>query len=319
MDSLERVFFGFSAFAALLALGMFALFFDVGDMVLAAVKGPGALQEWAWQQGVRRAERQGAPGEIMPFGGLTDGRLPVQGTRRRKAGDEGWNQVPQISLEVKVDRQRKLLKDMGFADEEYLQMESFYRADRGHLPALLDIDDLTLRGDAPRALEELDQLIAQLDPRNLRALYDLLTTRGKLLGLLNAPPEKLYEHVVQAIELRLKILAIEIKGYQGIPAYKPMLAQAQTELARLEAHLDEISRKKSDALRFFSTGVFSSGGFDPSFSRLVKAAVARRKEEGKLHQVDVDDIAAVIDAQTAPPPEAPAPPPAAPDPESQGN
>ncbi len=296
MDSLERLFYSVSAFAAGLALLLFGLYFNLGDMVLAAVRGPASFREGIFRRNVRQAELFGVPKEVKPHEGPT--------VKFDKIGSglpfKAYNGPPDLfQLDQMLEKERKYLLGKGFADPEFIEMESLYRADRAYLRGMYGVDQLVLRGDDMTALEELEALIQRTNPKNLRALLQLYELRGRLLGRLNAPPDRLYEHVMQELESRRKLHEIEMKGYHARPRMEHLFAQSEAQKGQVEKLQKHFQDKRSEAIRFFSSGLYGGDRLDPAMAKVVQAAVDRHHQRGNLIDREKDEIMDLVNTRVA--------------------
>lgn len=295
MYSLERLFYSVAAAASLLAIGVFALFFDIGDMVAAALSPHGALQEWNRSQQIRYALKQAAEGEVMP-----DESNPALSISRRQGNPTSpyavgrLHQPPTQNIASRVRKARARLERQGFTHDGFLQMEALHRVDRTYVAPLVGIDRLVARGNKLEALNELEALIARVDPKNLRALNELEGTRYRLVVALEAPPEQVLQVREEQLRLAIAIAETEVAGYRHVPRFKAELVRAEGQLKLLQRQLDRLRNNRVAALKALRTGV--------AFGRLDAKQVARLKSEvrargRKLGASDTEqaDVMRVID------------------------
>lgn len=297
MDSLERLFYSVAAMAAGLAVMLFGLYFDIGAMMLAAFQGPGAFREWAYQKNLRNAELQGLPGEIKPDESNRPGYFVVGDEKIDGLPFGAYNGPPRFSLDHKLKRERMYLVQKGFTDKDFLEMEALFRADKAHLRGMFSVDQMVIRGDALSAYEELEAVISRTNPRNLRAMGELLGLRGQLMAQLNAPADDLYDHVMQELALKLRVVELEIQGYTGVPQYAQHLAMARFRKAQIEQMMASFRTNRSKALAVFGSGAFGSDYMDPETARLVKASVARAQQHTGLPAEEAAGIVKLVETR----------------------
>ena len=298
MDALERLFYAVSATAALFALLIFGMYFNLGDMVLAAVRGPGALQEWATRRNSRAAEAFGLGEEIKPdetkrktyfVPRELDGSLPYQ----------AYNGPPPISVEKRMKEERMYLVSKGFTDQDFLEMETLFRADRRHLRQVVTVDQLVMRGDALSALDHLEKVIASIDPKNKRALLDLLVTRRKLMTQLEATPDQMFDHLMEEIETRIAIFKLEIRGYRGIPRFQRELAHAEAGLRQSQELRASYQSNRSQVMHVFRSGLWGGKKLDPSTGQKLIDGFGRFKDAGKISDADHQSLTKMVETQVS--------------------
>lgn len=279
MYSLERIFYSVSALLGLMAIVLFGMFFDIGDMVLAAFRAPGAFNEFNFQKNIRQARRFGIPDEVLPDGT----RRPIGWTAddphglNKLSGPERLFARPQFSLEGGLKRARMALAEQGFTHEGFVEMEAFYRVDRGHGGELVGVERLMARGNNMEALGRIEVLLGGLDPRNRRALDEVLLMKIRLMAELEAPPEELYDVIMQRLELLREIGELEVSGYKDIPRYAAHHAQVTARQKLIEEQVQRLRQRRSEAYAAIQSGL-AFGQFPPAMARMIKAAIERRAQ-----------------------------------------
>jgi hypothetical protein len=280
--SLERIFYSVSALLGLIAILLFGIFFDVGDMVLAAFRAPGNFNEFNFQRSIRQARKFGIPDEVLPDGT----RKPIGWSAEdphglRQLGErERMFARPQFSLDDGLKRTRMALAQQGFTHEGFVEMEAFYRIDRGHGGELVGVERLMARGNNMEALGRIESLLASIDPRNRRAIDEILLMKIRLMVELEAPPEDLFDAILQRIELLRQIGELEVAGYKDIPRYESHHAMVAARQQAIEEQLQRLRERRSEAYAAIQTGL-AFGQFPPAMARMMKAVIERRaKAEG---------------------------------------
>lgn len=297
MYSLERLFYTVAAFTALFTICIFGLFFNIGDMVAAAFGRPGAFAEWNRRAQLRMALKHSVPDEIRPDESSRPlGSIVYEHTVRASGfAVAALHAPPRQSLTGRVKKEAARLARQGFTDEEFIHMNALFTIDRTHHGRWVGIDRLISRGDKIAALNELEVLIEGVDRDNRRAIAQLLDSRLRLILDLEAPPDQVYDSLVQINELRLEIARIEVRGYQNVPRFKRELERATKQAEALAAELANLRANRAQAFRFLATGI-PYGKMSPSLRRILKASIARRAEampqvpeEQKQHYLDLVD------------------------------
>lgn len=277
MYSLERLFYTVAAFTACLTIFVFGLFFNIGDMVAAAFGRPGAFAEWNRAAQLRMALKQSVPEEIRP----DESNRPLGSiVYQNNVNTSGFaaaalNAPPRQSLSGRVKKEEARLARQGFTDEAFIKMNALFTIDRTHHGRWVGIDRMIVRGDKISALNELETLIESVNQDNKRAIADLLQSRLKLILDLEAPPDQIYDALVQINELRLEIARIEIRGYQNVPRFKQEMDRARSRAENLERELNNLKSNRAQAFRFLATGI-PYGKMSPNLRRIMQASIERR-------------------------------------------
>lgn len=280
MYSLERTFYGVAAFTACLAFLLFSMFFDVGDMIAAAFRGPGAFAEWNMAKKIREARRFGIPAEILPdqstrpigWSNSSGDLSKLQGRARLFAG-------PRFPMEGRLKTARMSLAQQGFTHEGFLEMEAYYQVDRAYNAGVVGIERLLVRNNHSEALDRLDELLIQVDAKNRRAVAELLLLRLRIVVELRASPSEIYDLFMQRLVALKEIATLEAAGYQGIPRYEKFHQRAVDQIAALEGQIDRLRSNRGKALTAFASGI-AFGEFPPE--------LAARMQEGIRRQASVN-------------------------------
>lgn len=277
MYSLERLFYTVAAFTALITIFVFGLFFNIGDMVAAAFGRPGAFAEWNRRAQFRMALKHSVPDEVRPDESSKPlGSMVYEGNPKTTGfAVAALHAPPRQSLTRRVKKEAARLARQGFTDEEFIQMNALFTIDRTHHGRWVGIDRLIARGDKISALNELEVLIESVNSDNKRAVAQLLQSRLKLILDLEAPPDQVFDALVQINELRLQIARIEARGYQNVPKFKRELERAEKYAKNLERELNNLRSNRAQAYKFLATGI-PYGKMSPNLQRMMKASIQRR-------------------------------------------
>jgi hypothetical protein len=292
--SLERLFYSVAALTALATIFIFGLFFNIGDMVAAAFGRPGAFAEWNRRAQLRMALKHSVPEEIRPDESQKPlGQIVYEGkTNTAGFAVAALHAPPRQSLSKRVKKEEARLARQGFTDEAFIRMNALFTIDRSHHGRWVGIDRLISRGNRISALNELEGLIETVDEGNKRAIAQLLQARLKLVLDLEAPPDQIYDSLVQLYEHRLEIARIEVRGYQNVPRFKRELERAAEQVKALEEKISGLKANRAQAFRFLATGI-PYGKMSPELRRLMKASIERKAaalpvpEEQKKHYLDL--------------------------------
>jgi hypothetical protein len=270
------MFYGMAAVTALAAFLMFSLFFDVGDMILAAFKGPGAFAEWNMSKKIREARHFGIPNEILPDGS----QRPIGWSSSGEALSQLRGRArlfarPGFNIKKRLARSRMALAQQGFTDEDFLEMEAYYRVDRAYNAGIVGVERLMVRGNKMEALDRLEILLREVNEKNRRAMAELLMIKLRLIVALRAPPEDVYDLFMQRLQLLKEISTIEANGYRGIPKFRHDRQRVLLQIKSLEAQMERLRTHRSEVYAAFSSGL-AFGQFPPEMARVMKAAVKRQ-------------------------------------------
>lgn len=274
MYSLERLFYTVAAFTAFLAFCFFTLFFDVGAMITAAFRGPGAFAEWNMRKKIREARRFGAPEEIMP----DESRGKIGWSSSRELQGAAAYRRPYFSIKGRLKKARLGLAQQGFTDETFLEMEAYYRVDRAYNAGVVGIERLMVRGNHAEALDRLEVLLSQVNNKNRRAVSELLLIKLQLYKELRTPPEEIYDLYMQRLELLLEIARIEVRGYKGVPRFQRRLQRSEVLVQGLEEQIARFRQHREKALTLFNTGL-AFGEFPPALAAKLQEGVRKVASE----------------------------------------
>ena len=277
MYSLERLFYTVAAFTACVTIFIFGMFFDIGDMVAAAFGRPGAFAEWNRAAQLRMALKHSGPDEILPDETNRPlGQIVYKDNVRTKGfAVAALHAPPRQSLTKRVRKEEARLARQGFTDEQFMRMNALFTIDRTHHGRWVGIDRLIARGDRISALNELEVLIESVNPDNKRAVAQLLQARLNLILGLEAPPDQVYDALIQVNELRLEIARIEAQGYRNVPKYKRELERAESMERLIEKELEGLRGNRAQAYTYLATGI-PYGKMSPSLRRMMEASIQRR-------------------------------------------
>ena len=174
MGDLERLFLGTMMVTGLLILGLFGLYFDLGDMVAGSFGrgGPTFSQDLDLIRERRRASYGQQKKPLMTSGGL-GGPGP---SRPSSEPDYGRLIIrrPQPSRGELIDREIRRLQRRGYVDEEYLRMRAVYQVDRSLVKVFDLYDRMIAEGDFQGAIEALQEALEDLDEDNHYGRRDVM-------------------------------------------------------------------------------------------------------------------------------------------------
>lgn len=301
MYSLEKLFYACSALFSCLALLLFGLYFDLGDMVLAAFKGPGALATWNTEMLIREAERDAVPDEIRPQT-LQDDSF-FRRARRGNYGAPALYAPPSQDLEAEIQQQMRGLKKRGLRDPDYLFMESIYRVDRRYSRDLYAVNAQIKEGGYADALDRLEATFQELHPKNLKAKRELLSAKVRLLTLLGAPPEESFAEMLRYYRLELEVAEIEVRGLEGIKGVEAQSQYAKLRLRQLQEKVARLEAERDSALKLFREGMMYGdlGTISPEYAKILRTALEKKQKEGKVSPEQSSQILSMVETRLSPP------------------
>lgn len=174
MGDLERLFLGTMMVTGLLILGLFGLYFDLGDMVAGSFgrAGPTFSQDLDLIRERRRASYAQEKKPLMTSGGL--GGPSASRPSSPPNHERLIIRRPQPSRDELIDREIRRLQRRGYVDEQYLRMRAVYAIDRSLVAAFDAYDRLSAAGDFEGAIEAIQDALEHLEEENLYGKRDLL-------------------------------------------------------------------------------------------------------------------------------------------------
>lgn len=174
MGDLERLFLGTMMVTGLLILGLFGLYFDLGDMVAGSFgrAGPTFSQDLDL---IRERRRASYGQKKKPL--TTSGGLGGPGASRPSSRPDYERLIirrPQPSRQEMIDREIRRLQRKGYTDEQYMNMRALYQVDRSLIATFDQYDRLVAEGDLEAAIALLQEALEGLDEENRYGRRDVL-------------------------------------------------------------------------------------------------------------------------------------------------